>query len=322
VTEPLSYRNAGVDVAAAERFIEAIGPIVRSTHGAGVVEHASRFAGLIRPSIEGVADPLLAATCDGVGTKVLLATEPEHYEGLGRDLVAMSVNDLLPLGARPVLFLDYLATGRLDMERLEAAVRGIAAACREAGCALLGGETAEMPDVLDAGRVEMSGFAVGIVDGSRLPDPSSIRPGDVVAALPSTGLHSNGFTLARRALLDDHDLDEPFRGGTLGDALRTPTAIYVDAVVGVDFKAAAHITGGGLRGRLGALVPDGMGVRLDPTAWPRPPIIDLIGQRVEPAEMAATFNMGLGFVAVVDDVPDGWLRVGEVTAIDGVDLGI
>ena len=327
MTRPLSYRLAGVDVTAAERFVEAIGPLVRSTHGPEVVTHASRFAGLLRPDLDGISDPVIAATCDGVGTKVLLATEPAHFEGLGRDLVAMNVNDLLPLGARPLLFLDYLAAGRLDADRLGAAVRGIAAACREAGCALLGGETAEMPNVHADGAIEMAGFAVGLVDGDRLPDPSAIRPGDPVVALPSTGLHSNGFTLARRALFDQAGLDPdgtvPGLVGTLGDVLRTPTAIYVDAVANVSFKAAAHITGGGLLGRLAALLPAGLGARIDPDTYTRPPILGVVSQAggVPEEEMAATFNMGLGFVAVVDEAPEGWLRVGEVTEGGGVDLG-
>jgi phosphoribosylformylglycinamidine cyclo-ligase len=329
VTRPLSYEAAGVDIAAADRFIDAIGPMVRSTHTAAVVDHASRFAGMIRPDTAGMTDPVIAATCDGVGTKVLLATEPSHYEGLGRDLVAMNVNDLLPLGARPLLFLDYLAAGRLDPARLEAAVRGVAAACREAHCALLGGETAEMPGVYRGDTVEMAGFSVGLVDGSLLPDPTTIRPGDDIVALPSTGLHSNGFSLARRALLDRGgfglDDDLPRLQGTLGDTLRTPTAIYVDQVLGTGFKAAAHITGGGLLGRTAAMLPDGVGARLDPDTYDRHPIFDLIAEsgEIAPSEMASTFNMGLGFIAIVEqgrELP-GWLRIGEIVAGAGVDLG-
>lgn len=329
MTRPLSYEASGVDVAAAERFIEAIGPVVRSTHTDAVVTHASRFAGLIRPDTAGMGDPLIAATCDGVGTKVLLATEPTHYEGLGRDLVAMNVNDLLPLGAQPLLFLDYLAASRLDPSRLEAAVRGIAAACHQAHCVLLGGETAEMPDVYSGETVEMAGFSVGVVDGARLPDPTTIRPGDDIIALPSTGLHSNGFSLARRALLDrgGFSLDDtlPRVDGTLGDALRTPTAIYVDEVLGIGFKAAAHITGGGLLGRTAAMLPEGLGAHIDPAAYERPAIFDLIAEAgdITAAEMAATFNMGLGFLAVVEPGGEfpGWQRVGEIVEGAGVDLG-
>lgn len=338
MNRPLSYEAAGVDVAAAARFVAEIGPMVQSTHDGAVVAHPSRYAGLIRPTAAaGMGDPLIAATCDGVGTKVLLASEPAHFECLGRDLVAMSVNDLLPLGARPLLFLDYLATGRLDPIRLEATVRGVAAACREAHCALLGGETAEMPDVHRPGEVEMAGFAVGLVDGRRLPDPATIRPGDAVIGLPSTGLHANGFSLARHALLDRGGLDLeaflPDLGGTLGDILRTPTAIYVDRVLALleteGFKAAAHITGGGLLGRAGAMLPAGLGMRLDPGSYDRPAIFDVIAAagEVTPEEMAGTFNMGLGFVVIVTPgvadaaAAQGWLRLGEVVAEGGVDLG-
>ena len=335
MTGPLSYEAAGVDVPAAERFVETIGPIVRSTHGDAVIAHPSHFAGLIRPDFTGMGDPLIAATCDGVGTKVLLASSPGHYEGLGRDLVAMNVNDLLPLGARPLLFLDYLAVGKLRPERLEAAVRGMAAACREAHCALLGGETAEMPDMHSGDDIGMAGFAAGLIDAARLPDPATIEPGDAVLGLPSTGLHANGFSLARKALLErghfDLEASVPGLDGTLGDTLRTPTAIYVDQVLAladdVGFKAAAHITGGGLLGRAAAMLPDGVGMRIDPDSYARSPIFALIAAAgdIEPGEMATTFNMGLGFVAIVD--PDraanarGWLRVGEVVEGGGVDLG-
>ena len=334
----LSYRESGVDVAAAERFITAIAPIVRSTHGPEVVDHPSRFAGLVRPDVTGMGDPIIAATCDGVGTKVLLAHRPADFEGLGIDLVAMSVNDLLPLRARPLLFLDYLASSGLDAPRFEAAVRGIAAGCRMAHCALVGGETAELPGMYAGGQVEMVGFAVGVVDHADLPDPAATSPGDVVLALPSTGLHANGFSLARRALFDRGELDPetvlPELGRSLSDELLTPTAIYVDRVLAlmdaVAVRAAAHVTGGGLAGRAGALAGDGLTIRIDPDTYPRPPILELIrtSGEVTAAEMAATFNMGLGFLAVVgaDDAATGeslgWLRVGEIVAGSGkVDLG-
>jgi phosphoribosylformylglycinamidine cyclo-ligase len=335
---PLTYRDAGVDVDAADRFIAAIAPLVRATHTAAVVGHPSRFAGLIRPDVGEMDDPLIAATCDGVGTKVLLARHDGDFEALGRDLVAMNVNDLLPLGARPLLFLDYLATGSLDPKRLTAVVRGVAEACREAGCVLLGGETAEMPDLYRPGEFDLAGFAVGVVDGARLPDPASVQPGDVVMALPSTGLHANGFSLVRRALLErgGFDLDDeiPVLGGRLGATLLTPTAIYVAQVLAllesVATKSAAHVTGGGLLGRAAAMLPDGLVVRIDPDTYFRPPIFDLIASagEVSDDEMAATFNMGLGFIAVVsagdaETVEEmGWLRVGDVVAGTGrVELG-
>jgi len=332
VTGPLTYRGAGVDIDAATRFLDAIGAVVRSTHGPGVAAHGSQFAGLIRPEgWEQMGSPLIAATCDGVGTKVLLARRPEDFEGLGRDLVAMNVNDLLPVGATPLLFLDYLAAGRLDPERLEAAVRGMAAACLEAHCALLGGETAEMPDALGDDQLEMAGFAVGLVDGDRLPT-AALRPGDAVLALPATGLHANGFSLARRALLerggfglDDH---VPELGRTLAEELLVPTPIYVDAVAhllaGVEAKAMAHVTGGGLQGRGAAVVPEGLAMRIDPGSHPVPPVFDLIRAcgEVDPAEMASTFNMGLGFLAVVpadQAAVAGWLHVGEIVDGEGAE---
>jgi phosphoribosylformylglycinamidine cyclo-ligase len=328
----LSYRGSGVDVAAAERFVAAIAPLVASTHGPEVVDHASRFAGLLAPDLTGFGDPVLAATCDGVGTKVLLARGPADFEGLGIDLVAMSVNDLLPLGARPLLFLDYLGSGRLDPERLEAAVRGIVRGCREAHCALLGGETAELPGMY-GGEIEMVGFAVGIVDRGSLPDPDAVRPGDRVVALPSTGLHANGFSLARTALFDRGGLDPtsvlPALGAPLADVLLTPTAIYVDRVLGlmdtVTVKAAAHVTGGGLAGRARALATGDVDVRLDRGAVPPPAIFEVVRDAgdVSGEEMEATFNMGIGFLAVVapDEAPIaesmGWAPVGEITAGSG-----
>jgi phosphoribosylformylglycinamidine cyclo-ligase len=335
---PLTYRDAGVDVDAADRFVAAIAPLVRATHTEGVVGHPSRFAGLIRADVGGMGDPLIAATCDGVGTKVLLARSEGDFEALGRDLVAMNVNDLLPVGARPILFLDYLAVGRLDSERLVQVVRGAAAACREAGCALLGGETAEMPDLYRPGEFDLAGFAVGVVDGERLPDPASAGPGDAVVALSSTGVHANGLSLARRALFEraGFELDDviPVLDATLGATLLTPTAIYVDDALGlmdaVAVKAAAHVTGGGLLGRAGAMLSGGLTVRIDPDTYARPPIFDLIASAgdVGDDEMAATFNMGLGFLGVVSagDAAAaeemGWLHVGEVvTGEPRVDLG-
>jgi phosphoribosylformylglycinamidine cyclo-ligase len=331
----LSYRDTGVDVAAAERFLTAIEPLVRSTHGPEVVHHPSRFAGLVRlPGGTSIA----AATCDGVGTKTRHARAATDYEGLGIDLVAMSVNDLLPLRARPLLFLDYLGSGRLDPARLQAAVRGIVAACRRGHCALVGGETAELPGTYPEGTVDMVGFAVGLVDESDLPDPSSMAPGDVVVALPSTGLHANGFSLARAALFIHGGLDaeSPFPGSdlTLGDVLLTPTAIYVDEVLTLmdraRVKSAAHVTGGGLLGRARAMLEPGLAMRLDPDAYEIPEIVELVRTTagVPWSEMASTFNMGLGFLAVVPEgdaaagEEAGWMRVGEITAGAGeVDLG-
>lgn len=332
---PLSYKDAGVDIAAADRFVGRISKLAGATHTPGVVWHASRYAALFRPDLGAMEDPLIAATCDGVGTKLLVAKDVGIFEGIGRDLVAMNVNDLLPLGARPLLFLDYLATGKLDEGQLEAVVTGISQACREAGCALLGGETAEMPGLYKKGDFDIAGFAVGMVDGARLPDASAMKAGDVVLALPSTGIHSNGLSLARKALFDRADLplNRPVEGldRPLASELLEPTALYVKPVLAMlevaTVKAMAHVTGGGLIGRGEKLPAAGLRLRLDPTTWTRPPVFDLIAKHgnIEEEELGRTFNLGLGYLAAMDRdqadavlraFPGTWLEVGSLVEGD------
>jgi phosphoribosylformylglycinamidine cyclo-ligase len=339
----LSYQEAGVDIAAADAFVSRIARLARATFGPEVVEHESRYAGLLAPDVAGMRQPLLAATCDGVGTKLLVARALKRYEGLGQDLVAMSVNDLLPLAARPLLFLDYLATGKLDATALEAVVAGVARACRDVGCALLGGETAEMPGVYAAGDFDLAGFAVGVVDREKLPRPAEMRAGDVVLALPSTGIHANGFSLARAALFERGKLtldDSPkaLGGSSVGEVLLTPTGLYVRPVLRLlgqcTFRAAAHITGGGLLGRVKKLAKEGLRVTIDPRTFSVPAIFALIREAgdITSAEMASTFNMGLGFVVVLAEAEaratlralagDGWLEVGRIErGKTGVELG-
>ncbi len=339
----LSYKEAGVDIAAADVFVSRIAKLARETHTSAVVDHESKYSGLIRPRLEGMQEPLLAATCDGVGTKLLVARAAGRYDGLGQDLVAMSVNDLLPLGAKPLLFLDYVAVGKLDAAQMEAVVGSVARACREVGCALLGGETAEMPGLYAPGDFDLAGFAVGTVDRARLPRPEDMRPGDVVLGLPSTGVHSNGFSLARAALFERGKLQlgaTPARlgGRTVADALLEPTALYVNPVLRLlerwRFRGAAHVTGGGLLGRSKKLAREGLRLVIDPRTFALPPILDLIREAggIAPEEMASTFNMGLGFVVVMaaDDAraarrelaADGWLEVGRVErGKAGVELG-
>ena len=319
----LTYRGAGVDVGAADRLVARIAGLAAATHGPEVEPGPAAFAGLYRLPDGG----LLAATCDGVGTKVLIAREAGRFEGIGRDLVAMNVNDLLPVGARPLFFLDYVAAGSLEPEPVAAVVAGAAAACREAGCALLGGETAEMPGLYRPGDLDVAGFAVGLVDPERRPDPAGPRAGDRVMALPSSGIHANGLSLARAALLERAGLrlDEqvPELGRTLAEELLEPTALYPEAVLGAPagrVGALAHVTGGGLAGRGRAMLPEGLRMHLDPARWRRQPIFDLIAQAgpVSGAEMAGTFNLGLGFLAIVapEAAPAweeaGWLAVGDL----------
>jgi phosphoribosylformylglycinamidine cyclo-ligase len=332
MSERLSYKDAGVDIAAGDAFVTTVAALAGRTHGNGVVKHPSSYAGLFRPNLEGVRDPLIAATCDGVGTKLLVAHAAKHYRGLGQDLVAMSVNDLLPLGARPLLFLDYVATGKLDPAPLAEVVAGVADACASVGCALIGGETAEMPGVYPPGEFDLAGFAVGVADGSRLPNPEEVAPGHVVLGLPSSGIHSNGLSLARKALeaggLGVHDVVAAL-GRTVGEELLEPTALYVDPVLALfehaPFSAAAHVTGGGLIGRGDKLLRDGQRLVLDSGSFEVPAIFDLIAEAggVAEEEMRRAFNMGLGFLAVLSPraaeialevVGEPWRRVGRIEA--------
>lgn len=333
-TTPLRYRDAGVDIAAADALSATFARLAASTHTPDVVAHPSGYAGLLRLPLDAIREPVLATTCDGVGTKLLVAKRAGHYAGLGQDLVAMSVNDLLPLAARPLAFLDYIATGALDSDALTAVVDGVAAACRAAGCSLLGGETAELPGLYSAEQFDLAGFAVGLADGARLPEPERIKAGDRVLALPAQGIHANGFSLVRAALFERGQLDlhASVAGldAPLADVLLRPTPLYVQPVLQLlakyGFHAAAHITGGGLLGRLGAILPAAarqhLHIDIDPDAVPRLPIFELIAEagQVSAAEMANTFNMGLGFVIVVaqDAAPailrefPEWLDVGVV----------
>ncbi len=323
--EPLTYRSAGVDIEAADRLVDAISTAARKTHGPQVEPGPGAFAAMFRVG----ADTLLAATCDGVGTKLLVARETGSYEGIGRDLVAMNVNDLLVVGARPLFFLDYVAAGSLEPGPILAIVTGAAAACTEAGCALLGGETAEMPGLYQPGDLDVAGFAVGIVDPDLRPHPDGPRPGDRVLARASSGVHANGLSLARAAArragvgMADH---LPELGRTLGEALGEPTLIYVDAVLGAPAepraRGFAHVTGGGIAGRGAALAGDGLRLHIERSRFEVPPVFGLI-QRwggISDAEMTSTFNMGLGFLAVADPdssgpwIDAGWIDVGEIGA--------
>lgn len=322
----LTYREAGVDLDGAETFAARVGELARRTHGEGVVPFADAYAGLFSPPILGMRAPLLAATCDGVGTKLLVARDCGRYRGLGQDLVAMNVNDLLPAGARPLFFLDYLATGRLDPEPLAEVVAGIADACAEVGCALLGGETAELPGLYREGDFDLAGFAVGLVDAEQVPR-GPLAAGDVVLGLPSSGVHANGLSLARRAIERAglrYDDVLPELGVPLGETLLTPTALYVRPVLALmagllpaRIKAAAHITGGGLLGRARKLVPPGLRIEIDPGRYLRPPIFDLLARAADiaEAELARTFNMGLGFLIVV-----GAEDAARALAIPGIEI--
>ena len=307
MTPPSTYAAAGVDIAAAEENVRRIGQHVRSTHGPSVLGDFGAFAGLFH--LKDVRDPVLVASTDGVGSKLELGIQLGRHETIGRDLVNLSVDDVLTTGARPLFFLDYVAVHKLDHEVAEGLVSGMASACRENGCALLGGETAQLPDLYDPGRYDLAGFVVGVVERDRLIDGSTVQAGDRVWGLPSTGLHTNGYTLARRIVADaglDLNRDPGGLGQALGDALLRPHPSYVAAMRTLleagAVKAMAHVTGGGLPGNVPRTLPAGLGVEFDWGAWSVPPIFKLLHRAggVAVAEMVRVFNLGLGFTFVTE----------------------
>lgn len=308
----LTYKDAGVDVAAGEAFVDRIRERTARTQGPEVIGGLGGFSGLFQLDPSAYQHPVLVATTDGVGTKLRLALDRNRHRGVGIDLVAMCVNDLLVCGARPLFFLDYLATGRLDSDRAETVVEGIAAGCETAGCALLGGETAEMPGFYAGADYDLAGFAVGLAEREALIDGSRTRAGDVLIGLPSSGVHSNGFSLVRKILEEvAPDWETPVGEDRLEDALLKPTRIYTAAVRALlgaaDVRALAHITGGGIPANLGRVLAPDLGARLDRSAWPRPPVFEWLQMagNVEPTEMLRTFNEGLGLVAVVPEEEAG-----------------
>ena len=302
-----SYKDAGVDVDAAARLVDAIKPHVRSTRRPGADVEIGGFGGLFDLAAAGYRDPILVASTDGVGTKLKVALAAGWHDGVGIDLVAMCVNDLVVQGAEPLFFLDYFATGRLDPARAEQVIAGIAAGCREAGCALIGGETAEMPGMYGNEDYDLAGFAVGAAERDAVLTGSTIAAGDVVLGLASTGVHSNGYSLVRRIVEDaglDYGQPAPFADGPLGAALLTPTRIYVRSCLAAHrkglIKGLAHITGGGLIDNIPRILPAGLGVRLDSATWTMPPVFRWLARagNVAPLEMARTFNCGVGMAVI------------------------
>ncbi|HEY8073687.1 MAG TPA: phosphoribosylformylglycinamidine cyclo-ligase [Labilithrix sp.] len=301
----ISYREAGVDIDAGDDLVERIKPLAKMTRTKEVLADVGGFAGLCALP-EGIADPVLVSGTDGVGTKLKVAFATGVHDTIGFDLVGMCVNDIVTCGARPLFFLDYFATGKLDVAVAERVVKGIAEACKESGCALLGGETAELPGMYAEGEYDLAGFAVGVVSRGKIVDGKRVAEGDKLVALASSGLHSNGYSLARRVVdamkLGWSDKPAKLGGKTVAEAMLAPTRLYsrhVQAVLaaGVDVRAMSHVTGGGLPGNLPRVLPDGLGARL--RAWKRPPIVELVSERVEEAELRRVFNLGVGFVFVV-----------------------
>ena len=303
----ISYRDAGVDIDAGNALVDRIKPAAAATRRAGVMEGLGGFGALFDPRAAGYDDPVLVAATDGVGTKLRIAIDTGALDGVGIDLVAMCVNDLVCQGAEPLFFLDYFATGKLSVDEAARVIAGIAEGCRLSGCALIGGETAEMPGMYAAGDFDLAGFAVGAMQrGTALP--RDVAAGDVLLGLRSDGVHSNGFSLVRKvaetAGLSWTD-PSPFGEGTLGEALLAPTRLYVRPVLAAirhgGVHAAAHITGGGLTENLPRVLPDGLGAEIDLDAWTLPPVFAWLSQAggIAEREMLKTFNSGIGMVLAV-----------------------
>jgi phosphoribosylformylglycinamidine cyclo-ligase len=308
VTEQ-SYRAAGVDIDAGEALVDAIKPLAKATARPGCDAGLGGFAALFDLKAAGFRDPILLATTDGVGTKLKIAIATDRHATIGQDLVAMCVNDLVVQGAEPLFFLDYFATGKLEVDKARVIVAGIAAACKEVGCALVGGETAEMPGMYAAGDYDLAGFAVGAVERGQALDGSRVKEGDIVLGLVSSGLHSNGFSLVRhvveRAKLD-YAAPAPFAPAmSLAEALLMPTRLYVKgcraALKTGGVGAFAHITGGGLIDNIPRVLPDALAAELDARRWPLPPVFRWLAETapIARSEMARTFNCGIGMVAIV-----------------------
>ena len=323
----LTYAKAGVDIDAGSRLVELIKPLVRATARPGADAEIGGFGGVFDLKRAGYADPILVAATDGVGTKVKIAVETGRHETIGIDLVAMSVNDLVVQGAEPLFFLDYFACGKLEPETGAAVVAGIAAGCREAGCALIGGETAEMPGVYHDGDYDLAGFAVGAAERGALLPRSDVSAGDAVIGLASSGAHSNGYSLIRKVVERaglGWDVPAPFAPGkSLSEAMLAPTRIYVKPCLAAvrdtkAVKALAHITGGGFTENIPRVLPDGFGVRIDLARVPVQPLFKWLAQagRIAEPEMLRTFNCGIGMIAVCaandgDAVSAAFARAGE-----------
>ncbi|MFN3479213.1 MAG: phosphoribosylformylglycinamidine cyclo-ligase [Thermodesulfovibrionales bacterium] len=306
----LTYKEAGVSIDEGERFVNLISPLVRKTFRKEVITDIGSFGALFKLDITKYREPVLVSGTDGVGTKLKIAFMADRHETVGIDLVAMSVNDVLTSGAEPLFFLDYFATGRLVPEKAVKVIEGIVEGCKEAGCSLIGGETAEMPGFYSDEEYDLAGFAVGIVEKKDIIDGSSIESGDVIIGIASNGLHSNGYSLVRKVFFDLKKMALsdyiPAINKTLGEELLRPTRIYVKAVNtlkenNIPVKGLAHITGGGINGNLPRILPEGLAAVIINGSWPVQPIFSLIEEmgKVPIEDMRRTFNMGIGYIAIV-----------------------
>ena len=316
MTDSLTYADAGVDIEKADKLVENISEIAKRTPRTGVIGEIGGFGGLYSPNLVNLDRPVLVSSTDGVGTKLKIAFMLDKHDTIGIDLVAMSVNDIIVQGAKPLFFLDYLSMGKLDSVRAESIIRGIGEGCQQAKCALLGGETAEMPGFYSDNEYDLAGFAVGIVDNSKIIDGTDIRVGHRLIGIASSGLHSNGYSLVRKICfdklkmkVDDH---VPEFGKTLGEELLTPTRIYVEPILSIlkdlPIHGLAHITGGGISNNIVRIVPKACSIRIQTEIWDVPPIFSFLQQagNISTREMRRTFNNGIGMIAIVpaDAAPD------------------
>jgi len=306
----MTYAESGVDIERTDKAIDRIKALVSSTHTKGVPTGIGGFAGFFRPDISSMDKPILVSSTDGVGTKLLIAHEMKRYNTIGIDLVAMVVNDIICVGAKPLFLLDYIGIGKFDDDTFEKIIEGIVTGCKQADCALVGGETAELPDIYPPGEFDLAAFGVGIVDESKVIDNSAIREGDVVLGLLSSGFHSNGYSLIRKVI----EKKSPYKYADkvpelenyLGAALLKPTTIYVKPVMelienGVEIQGIANITGGGITGNIPRILPDDLSARVDPTSWDVPPEIEIVVEwgNISHDEMFKAFNMGIGMALVM-----------------------
>ncbi len=311
MSNELTYKKAGVDINEGERFISLISPMIKETFSPGVMTEIGSFSAFFKLDVTKYREPVLVSGTDGVGTKLKIAFLMDRHDTVGIDLVAMCVNDILTSGAEPLFFLDYFATGKLKPEKASEVIKGIINGCKEAGCSLIGGETAEMPGFYSENEYDLSGFAVGVVDKERIINGSKIKEGDLIIGLASNGLHSNGYSLVRKLFFDlkkmNVDTYIPDLGATLGEELLKPTRIYVKAFMvlrdKLEIKGMAHITGGGIPGNLPRILPEGIYADIKIGSWPVPKIFELIEKigNIPEDEMKKTFNMGIGYIMVVSE---------------------
>lgn len=302
----LTYKAAGVDIEQGNELVKAIAPLAKATQRPGVLNGIGGFGALFEIPTDRYQQPVLVSGTDGVGTKLKLAVAMNRHETIGIDLVAMCVNDILTLGAEPLFFLDYFATGKLSVTQGKAILSGISQGCQQAKAALIGGETAEMPDVYQGEDYDLAGFCVGVVEKNRIIDGKAIQAGDQLIALPSSGVHSNGYSLVRKIISEgNHSLSDTFEKSTLGETLLTPTRIYTETIMrlmqNIDIRGMVHITGGGLVENIPRILPEKLCARIHQASWQRPAIFQWLQQQgnISETEMSRTFNLGIGMVVIV-----------------------